>query len=89
MELVEVGLHLMLVHDGVHELHPVDLVQNLVMGGARQKCLDHGHGDFGVLLLCLDDNSVATIEELADGLHHAERLVQRAVVIVLRERVLL
>jgi len=89
VERVELGLHLMLVHHRVEELHLVDCVQHLVVSGAGEESLDSGHGELGVRLLRLHDNSHATIVEQADGLHHAEGLVQGAIVVMLGERVLL
>ena len=83
MERVELGLHLMLVHHRVEELHLVDCVQHLVVSGAGEESLDSGHGELGVRLLRLHDNSHATIVEQADGLHHAEGLVQGAIVVML------
>ena len=89
MERVEVGLHLVLVHDRVHKLHLVNLVEDLVVGLAGEERLDGGHGELGVGLLGLEDDLLAAVVELADSLHHAEGLVKRAVVVVLGEGVLL
>ena len=89
VERVEGLLHALLVHDRVHELHLVDLFEDLVVGGALEERLNGGHGELGIGLLGLEDGALAAIVELADSLHHAEGLVQRAVVVVIRETVLL
>ena len=89
VERVEGLLHALLVHDRVHELHLVDLFEDLVVGGALEERLNGGHGELGIGLLGLEDGSLAAVVELANSLHHAEGLVQRAVVVVIRETVLL
>lgn len=51
--------------------------------------MDDSPGDLLLGVLRLDDDPLGVVEEAADRLHHAHRLVEGAVVVVRGERVLL
>jgi len=84
MEVVEHALHLVLGSDWVNELHLDDLVHNVAVLLTRKEHLDLGHGHLLLgALLGVDDGADASVVEHADGLHHADRLPKRAIVVVL------
>ena len=90
VELVELALHLVPGHRGREELHRVDLVHDIAVLLTREVHLNLGHGELLLgALLCVNDNTDAALVEHHNGLHHAQRLVQWAVVVVIGERVLL
>lgn len=90
VQVVELALHLILGHDRREELHRVDTVDDIAVLLATEEHLDLSHGK--LLLGALggvDDDADASIVEHADGLHHADRLPEGAVVVVIGEGVLL
>ena len=90
VELVELALHLVPGHRGREELHRVDLVHDIAVLLTREVHLDLGHGELLLsALLCVNDHADAALVEHNDGLHHANGLPERAVVIVIGERILL
>lgn len=90
MEFIELVLHLTLGHDGGEELHGVDLIHDVAVLFAGESHLDLGHGELlGAGLLSVEDDTDAAVVEEADSLHHADGLPEGAVVIVIREGVLL
>lgn len=90
MEVIELLLHEGLVHAWVRELHLDDLLHDVAVLFTSEEHLDLGHGHLLLrALLGIDDHADAALVELNDGLHHAESLPEGAVVIVVRERVLL
>ena len=90
VELVELALHLVPGHRGRVELHRVDLVHDIAVLLTTKVHLNLGHGELllGALLGVNDDTDAALVEH-NDGLHHAQGLMQWAIVVVIRERVLL
>ena len=90
VELVELALHLVSGHDGWEELHRVDLIHDIAILLTREVHLNLGHGELllGALLGVNDDTNAALVEH-DDGLHHAQGLVEWAIVVVIGERVLL
>ena len=58
-------------------------------GKAYYTLLNEGHGDLLVSLGGLRDDSDAVVVELDNSLHHTDGLVHGAVVVVIREGVLL
>ena len=90
MQVVEVLLDLLLGACRVQELHLVDGVHDVAVLLTRKEHLDLSHGHLLLAaLLRVKNHTQSTIVEEADGLHHADGLPERAVVVVLRERVLL
>ena len=90
VEFVELTLHLVLRHDGGEELHGVDAVNDIAVLFAGESHLDGSHGELlGAGLLSVENDTDAAVVEEADSLHHANGLPERAVVIVIREGVLL
>ena len=87
VQVVEVLAHLVLWQGWWHELHLVDLGDDVLWAG--EGLLDESHGDLLVSLGRLGDDAQAVLVELHNGLHHADGLVQWAVVVVLTEGVLL
>lgn len=90
VELVELALHLVPGHRGREELHRVDLVHDIAVLLTTKVHLNLGHGELllGALLGVNDDTDAALVEH-NDGLHHAQGLMEWAIVVVFRERVLL
>ena len=90
MEVIELALHLILGHDGGEELHGVDAINDITILLAVKEHLDLGHGELAIGALGgVEDDTDASVVEHDDGLHHADRLPEGAVVIVVREGVLL
>ena len=87
VEVVEILSHLVLRDVWLLELHLSELVDDV--SGISERLLNEAHGDLTVLLGAVSDDSDAVVVELNDSLHHAHGLVERAVVIEARERVLL
>ena len=87
VEVVEILSHLVLRDVWLLELHLCELVDDV--SGISERLLNEAHGDLTVLLGAVSDDSDAVVVELNDSLHHAHGLVERAVVIEARERVLL
>ena len=87
VQLVEVVHDLLLWSGWEDELHVVDLTDDVFLSG--KGLLNVSHGDLLVSLGGLTDDLDAVLIELHNGLHHTHSLVQWAVVVVLRERVLL
>lgn len=69
------------------ELHVGDLVHDAV--GLTQSLLDVAHRNLLLVLAAVQDDSDAALVEAHDDLHHTQCLVQGAVVVMLREGVLL
>ena len=90
VELVELALHLVPRHRGRVELHRVDLVHDIAVLLTTKVHLNLGHGELllGALLGVNNDTDAALVEH-NDGLHHAQGLMEWAIVVVIRERVLL
>ena len=84
-DVVEVLTDLKLRGEGVQELHVVELVDDVVLEGL----LDESHGDLLLTLGGVSDDLHAVLVEFHNALHHADSLLEGAVVIVIRERVLL
>ena len=87
MKVVEELPHLVLRSSWQLELHVVEPGNDIVV--TSQSLLDVAHGHLLLSLGGLDDEALAVLVELDDGLHHADGLVERAVVVVLGEGVLL
>lgn len=87
MEIVEVFADFMFWESWAKELHSVDLGDHILW--AREGLLNESHGDLLVSLGGLSDNTEAVLVELNDSLHHASGLVKWAVVVIIRETVLL
>lgn len=85
LEVVEVRAHLGLGKSGRLELHLRELLDDVALQGV----LDHAHGDLLLRLGGVLQDLEAALVELDDTLHHAHSFVHWAVVIVLREGVLL
>lgn len=64
-----------------------DLVHDAV--GFAEGLFDEAHGDLLLILAAVRDDADAVLVEADDDSHHTDGLVQWAVVVVLRERVLL
>ena len=90
VQVVELALHLVLWRGWVNELHLVDLIHDVAILLTREEHLDLGHGHLLLgALLSVDNGADGALVEHHDGLHHANGLPQGAVVVVLREGVLL
>ena len=87
MEVVEELPHLVLRGGWQLELHVVESGNDI--GLTTQGLLDVAHGDLLLSLGSLEDDALAVLVELDDGLHHADGLVEGTVVVVLGEGVLL
>ena len=87
MEIVEELPHFVLWSVWKLELHVVDVIDDIIL--ASEGLLNVTHRDFLLSLGGLSDDALAVLVELDNGLHHGSGLVEWAVVIVLRERVLL
>ena len=85
MQVVEEFTHLVLGSVGSHELHVVDLIDDVSTHGL----LDVAHGDLLLSLGGVTDDTDAVLVELDNGLHHTDSLVERAVVVMGGEGVLL
>ena len=84
-DLVEVEAHLVLGSVRVFELHVQQFVHHVVFEGL----LYEAHGNLAFGLRRVGDDAHAVVVELADCLHHAGCLYERAVKVVLREGILL
>ena len=90
MKIIELALHLVLGHDWVVELHLIDAIHDIAILLTAQEHLDVAHGDLLLgLLRGVENDADAALVEHNDGLHHANGLPERAVVIVIGERILL
>lgn len=90
VQIVELLLHYGLLSDWVNELHLGELPHEVTVLLAGEEHLDLGHGLLLIrALLAVGDDADAAIVELHDRLHHAQGLVQWAVVVELGEGVLL
>merc|ERR1712032_607119 len=87
MEIVEELPHLVLRCGWQLELHVVKPGNNISL--TAEGLLDVTHRDLLLSLGGLRDDTLAVLVELDDGLHHADSLVERAVVVMLGEGVLL
>jgi len=87
VEVVEELPHLVLWGGGQLELHVVEPGNDV--GLTAQGLLDVAHGDLLLSLGGLLDDTLAVLVELDNGLHHADSLVEWAVVVMLGEGVLL
>ena len=87
VQLVEEVHHLLLWSGWEDKLHVIDLTNDILLSG--KGLLNVSHGDLLVSLGGLGDDLDAVLIELHDGLHHTDCLVKWAIVVVLRERVLL
>ena len=90
MKIIELALHLVLGHDWVVELHLINAIHDIAILLTAQEHLDVAHGDLLLgLLRGVENDADAALVEHNDGLHHANGLPERAVVIVIGERILL
>ena len=87
MQVVEELPHLVLRAVWQLELHVVEPGDDVAL--STQGLLDVAHRDLLLSRGSLEDDALAVLVELDDGLHHADRLVEGAVVVVLGEGVLL
>ena len=87
VQLVEEVHHLLLWSGWEDKFHVIDLTNDILL--SRKGLLNVSHGDLLVSLGSLGDDLDAVLIELHDGLHHTDCLVKWAIVVVLRERVLL
>ena len=87
VEIVEELPHLVLRGGGQLEFHVVEPGNDV--GLSAQGLLDVAHRDLLLSLGGLLDDALAVLVELDDGLHHADGLVEGAVVVMLGEGVLL
>ena len=87
VEIIEELPHLVLWSGGQLELHVVKPGDDI--GLTAQGLLDVAHRDLLLSLGGLLNDTLAVLVELDDGLHHADGLVEWAVVVMLGEGVLL
>ena len=87
VEIVEELPHLVLRGGGQLEFHVVEPGNDVSL--SAEGLLDVAHRDLLLPLGGLLDDALAVLVELDDGLHHADGLVEGAVVVVLGEGVLL
>ena len=84
-DLIKVFADLEFRGQRIQELHVVELVHNIRLESA----LDETHRDLLVRLGRVGDDAHTVVVEFADGLHHAGRLEEGTVVVILGEGVLL
>ena len=72
---------------GLEWVLELKLCQSVVLG--IHSFEDHEPSDFALGLQRFINNTFGIVEEAADGLHHSHGLVQWAVIIVIREGILL
>ena len=90
MQVVELALHLVLGRGRRDKLHVVDAVHDIAVLLAAEVHLDLGHGKLLFRALGgVEDDADASVVEHNYGLHHADGLPQRAVIVVVGEGVLL
>ena len=87
VEIIEELSHFVLWGVWKFELHVVDVCNNIVF--SSESLLNVAHWNFLLSLGGLSNDTLAVLMELDDSLHHSSCFVQGAVVVVLRERVLL